>query len=487
VPTPPTTPCPSTTDTSSSSVIHDELAEAKESMVNSSCASDSSTKSSSSVKPNHVLSSDTSTHLTNDNEDNTKHCTKSSSKVLEESSSVPLDSQLPALDYNNGRNDTNNNSSSSCEQNFTIYDMDSKSTERRSPCEFPATLRGTKRRRISGCETQNSLSVLKEETVDSPALQIPSKRRRRSDGEDEEEERSSSSSEEGDGAPSEPSSSLNETSLVLNDSGYHGETSSNEVSHPAFRGTTTDSSSSNRNCNMVAPNGQSSMEIDQITSLVSIFSFGQHIMAAQQMAASSSTNSSTTTLPCSVTSLASPTLSTVPSSCLSSSLTESTVQLMSTKKDTTNEGNNDKDEEVDISKDRTSEQLPRRIRRRGREKKNATNENAASGEGSDSESDTSSDSGHSSDDHDNLSEDKSSDTADDKSDEDISATESLVEEGVSKEPTSCRDILLTKIGKRPPTSPSGQTESFSCGGEKTKTSCTKNVHSEPCHPQVASV
>ena len=148
--------------------------------------------------------------------------------MSEESSSVSLGS--PLSNETIVRNDTNNNSSSSCEQNFTIYDMDSKSTERRSPCEFPATLRGTKRRRISGCETQDSVSMMQEEPDVSNTLQIPNKRRRRSDGEDEEEERSSTSSEEGEGGSSEGSLTLKETSLVLNDSGYNGESSNNEVS-----------------------------------------------------------------------------------------------------------------------------------------------------------------------------------------------------------------------------------------------------------------
>ena len=255
--------------------------------------------------------------------------------------------------------------------------------------------------------------------------------------------------------------------------------------HPAFRGcSNVDSLSPNRNCGIVTPNGQSSMEIDQITSLVSIFSFGQHIMAAQQMAASSSTNPPITSLPSPIKSVASPSLSTVASSCLSSSLSESKTQLISPKKGT-NEDSNGDEKEIDISKDHPSETIPRRIRRRGREKKNTTNENTASAEGSDSESDTSSDSGHSSDDHDNSSEDKSSDTADDKSDEDISANESLGEE--NEQESECGDMLLTKIGKRSlSSSPSSTSDSFSCGGEKTKTSSTTTVHSEAC-VQVASV
>merc|ERR1712018_727927 len=113
-------------------------------------------------------------------------------------------------------------------------------------------------------------------------------------------------------------------------------------------------------------NGQPSMEIDQITSLVSIFSFGQHIMAAQQRAASSSNNSTTTSLPSSVTSLTSPMLSTVASSCLTSSLNESAIQLISAKKDKAETKSNDEDEDVENAhKDQSSEPLSRRIRRRG--------------------------------------------------------------------------------------------------------------------------
>ena len=226
---------------------------------------------------------------------------------------------------------------------------------------------------------------------------------------------------------------------------------------------------------MIGTNEQSTMEIDQITSLVSIFSF------MQQRAVSSSIFSSNPTLPSSVTSLESPILSTVASSCLSSSLNESAIQLISAKNDVIE--NNNHGEEDEIPKDHTSEQMPRRARRLGNKKKSATNENVEAGNGSDSESDTSSDSGHSSDDHDNSSEDKSSDTADDKSDEDISANESINDPN----PDSS-DILISQIGKRSLSSPSPtQAESFSCGGEKTKTcSSTANVRSDTC-VQVASV
>ena len=226
VPTPQTTPCTTATSHTSSSV---ELTEARGLLSSNSCCleSDPAKNSSSTMKPNSLLTSEESLHLTKNNEDNTGQCTKLSIKVSEESSSVTLGSHLSNVAA--GRNDTNNNSSASCETNFTIYDMDSKSTERRSPCEFPATLRGTKRRRISGCETYDSLSTLKEDSETSNNLPIPNKRRRRSDGEDEDEERSSTSSEDGDGATAEESLPMKDTSLTLNDSGYHGETCKSEV------------------------------------------------------------------------------------------------------------------------------------------------------------------------------------------------------------------------------------------------------------------
>jgi len=433
------------------------------------------------MTPNPLQTSEESQHLTKSNDNNIEPFTKLPIKVSEESSTASLDSHLSSIAC--GRNDTNNNSSSGGETNFTIYDMDSKSTERRSPCEFPATLRGTKRRRISGCETQDSLSILKGDSEPSKNLPIPNKRRRRSDGEDEEEERSSTSSDDGDGIAGEETLSIKDTSLALNDSGYHGEIGKNELSHPAFRSSVIEPTSPNRNC----VNGQPSMEIDQITSLVSIFSFGQHIMAAQQRAASSSNNASTTSLSSSVTSLTSPILSTVASSCLTSSLNESALQLLSAKKDKNDSksSNDEDDEDDDAQKEQSSEQKARRIRRRGSKKKINTNDTSEARASSDSESDTSSDSGHSSDDHDNSSEDKSSDTADDKSDEDISSNEALNEENEPEE--NCSDILITQLSKRSLTSPSPTSDSFSCGGEKSKaSSATSSVTSDSC-VQVASV
>merc|ERR1712083_153244 len=83
------------------------------------------------------------------------------------------------------------------------------------------------------------------------------------------------------------------------ESGYQSDSSQHEMFHPAFRGTTC---STNTNSEILAAPANSSstctattgavgpgqtMEIDQITSLVSIFSFGQHIMAAAEAANSS--------------------------------------------------------------------------------------------------------------------------------------------------------------------------------------------------------
>ena len=229
VPTPPTTPC-TTTSEASSSVLQAELVEAKDWANDQLSTSDSSSESSSTIKQNNTLSSENSPNMTSSEEEKTQQCTKMPIEVLEENTSVTQTSQQQTIEHDGGANDTNNNSSQACEQNFTIYDMDSKSTERRSPCEFPATLRGTKRRRISGSETPDTVSMFKEGTECPNGLQTPNKRRRRSDGEDEEEERSSTSSEEGDTRESmEQSLCLKETSSLFNDSGYHGETSNNEV------------------------------------------------------------------------------------------------------------------------------------------------------------------------------------------------------------------------------------------------------------------
>lgn len=126
--------------------------------------------------------------------------------------------------------------------------------------------------------------------------------------------------------------------------------------HPAFRGTTC---STNTNSEILAAPSSSSgtctattgavgpgqtMEIDQITSLVSIFSFGQHIMAAAAAANSSNVSAASVSI-----------------TNTSSSSSEPKAEV---------EGEEEK-----------------------KEKKSESSED------SDSESDTSSDSGHSSDDH----------------------------------------------------------------------------------------
>lgn len=142
--------------------------------------------------------------------------------------------------------------------------------------------------------------------------------------------------------------------------------------HPAFRGTTC---STNTNSEILAaPSGSSAtctavttgavgpgqtMEIDQITSLVSIFSFGQHIMAAA--AAANSNNVSTAGV--SITSTTNTT----------SSSSEPKAEV---------EGEEEK-----------------------KEKKSESSED------SDSESDTSSDSGHSSDDHEAAKEEEQASAA----------------------------------------------------------------------------
>lgn len=81
----------------------------------------------------------------------------------------------------------------------------------------------------------------------------------------------------------------------LDESGYLSDSNQQEMFHPAFRGpspnTTTATTSSCETPTSSATTTSSSvgqtMEIDQITSLVSIFSFGQHIMAAAAAASSS--------------------------------------------------------------------------------------------------------------------------------------------------------------------------------------------------------
>ena len=129
--------------------------------------------------------------------------------------------------------------------------------------------------------------------------------------------------------------------------------------HPAFRGVA-DTTTSPAAGSTLGTNGNA-MEIDQITSLVSIFSFGQHIMAAA--AAANSTNNSSATA--------------------SSSSVGSEVQPVDSRTAVPASG---QDGAGGGSVEETAKK--------------------ESSEDSDSESDTSSDSGHSSDDHDNAKEDE---------------------------------------------------------------------------------
>jgi len=98
-----------------------------------------------------------------------------------------------------------------------IYDMDSKSTQNQ-----PAVQGSKRKRQISSEETEDAVNSI-----------LPKKRRESSGG----------------------------TGSALDDSGFADE--DEKVFHPAFRG----------------QNGNNGMEVDQITSLVSIFSFGQQLFA----------------------------------------------------------------------------------------------------------------------------------------------------------------------------------------------------------------
>jgi len=106
-----------------------------------------------------------------------------------------------------------------------IYDMDSKSTRNQSEEVSPSAVK--RKRQISEEETEDAVNS------------ILAKRRR--------------------------DASSAEKTPNLDDSGYQGEPD-DEVFHPAFRGTTN--------------NG--AMEVDQITSLVSIFSFGQQLFSGSE-------------------------------------------------------------------------------------------------------------------------------------------------------------------------------------------------------------
>jgi len=100
-----------------------------------------------------------------------------------------------------------------------IYDMDSKSTQNQ-----PAVQGSKRKRQISSEETEDAINSI-----------LPKKRRESSGG--------------------------GGTGGSLDDSGFADE--DEKVFHPAFRGQT----------------GNNGMEVDQITSLVSIFSFGQQLFA----------------------------------------------------------------------------------------------------------------------------------------------------------------------------------------------------------------
>lgn len=114
-----------------------------------------------------------------------------------------------------------------------IYDMDSKSTRNQPGQQSPVK----RKRHISLEETQDAITSI-----------LPKKMKE-----------------------SENSGEADE----LNDSGYQEE---NEMFHPAFRG----------------HNGNNGMEVEQITSLVSIFSFGQQLFnSSQESAASAAANTST--------------------------------------------------------------------------------------------------------------------------------------------------------------------------------------------------
>jgi len=108
-----------------------------------------------------------------------------------------------------------------------IYDMDSKSTRKKSEEVLP-------------CAVKRKRNISEEETEDAINSILP-KRRRDASSEDQVD-------------------SIAPLDRTLDDSGY-GE--NDEVFHPAFRGS--------------VPNG--GMEVDQITSLVSIFSFGQQLFS----------------------------------------------------------------------------------------------------------------------------------------------------------------------------------------------------------------
>merc|ERR1711976_442332 len=151
----------------------------------------------------------------------------------------------------------------------TLYDMDSQpcGSDESEHQEEVNSLRGTKRGR------SQSLDASSTDEESEPESQAQDKRKRR----ESEEELSS------------PETSQDE-------SGYQSDSSHHEMFHPAFRGATpvtTSSVTSPTTEGSGAAPGQT-MEIDQITSLVSIFSFVQHNMAAAA-AANNRTSTTTTT------------------------------------------------------------------------------------------------------------------------------------------------------------------------------------------------
>lgn len=225
--------------------------------------------------------------------------------------------------------------------NPVLYDMDSQSTEVGREIKGEVS-RGTKRRR-------NSSDSLDEDDDDGA-----SKKRRES-------------------TETSPDTSRDE-------SGYQSDSSQHEMFHPAFRGTTC---STNTNSEILAAPASSgisgigtctagptgaivgpgqTMEIDQITSLVSIFSFGQHIMAAAAAASSSSAVAGSHSV---------------------------SITNTNNKSSCGPKPEGEADEEEEEKKEKKSE----------------------SSEDSDSESDTSSDSGHSSDDHEAAKEEEQTSVA----------------------------------------------------------------------------
>jgi len=213
-----------------------------------------------------------------------------------------------------------------------IYDMDSQTTKDSSE---GSNLRGTKRRRNSS----------EDETDEFSQAESGKKRRESTETNDNLETSLLNSSQDESGYQSPSDSSLN------------------EVFHPAFRGSpsctpssTPEQSPSNATVvqtesQVASINGQNTMEIDQITSLVSIFSFGQHIMAAAAKAATQK-----------------------------------------------REFQEEEEEEDEVSSSNKTSKKP------------AGSKKSESSEDSDSESDTSSDSGHSSDDHEATAKEEDSNT-----------------------------------------------------------------------------